>query len=212
MSEPAISASGERLYQRLAPIMQQDEDYDWFGRYLCGALMDGMLQGFDDIVLGSEIDGVLYGPWCVIAVPKVCPAAWLPWCGSIYGVRLTPGLMVEEQRTLIEELPPQKRGSVAAMEAAAKLTLTGAKTIEIIEQVEGFAYQMLATTVAAQTPDEGLTLTALLSQKPGGVKLIYSAITYWLVAELELTYKGKDVHELETAFASVHAIETHGVI
>ncbi len=209
--EPTISASGERLYQRLLPIMQQDAEFGWFGRFLCGAIADGMLQGLDDIVLGSEIDGVLYGPWCTVFDPNVCPGPWLPWCASVYGA-FSPGVSPEEQRTRLIELPQQKRGSVEAMEAAAKLTLTGSKTIEIIERPDGMAYQILATTMLSETPDEEATLNALLSQKAAGLKLIYTCTEFWLVAELELFEEGKDFLEFEAAFASVHTLEIHGVI
>jgi hypothetical protein len=212
VSEPAISTSGERLYSRLLPIFQQDEDYGWFGRYLCGAIMDGTLQGLDDIVLGSEIDGVLYPPWVIVFVPAVCPDSWLPWSASVYGVTLTPGISAEAQRAEIEELPPQKRGGVEAMETAGKRTLTGSKTLNIFEQPNGLSYQMVAVSTPAQTPSEQATLNALLSQKAGGIKLTYVVTADWLVIELEQAYKGKDVHELEAAFASVHAVETHGVI
>jgi hypothetical protein len=201
-AEPVISPSGERLYQRLLPIMQQDEDYDWFGRYLCGALMDGMLQGFDDIVLGSEIDGVLYGPWCIIAVPKVCPAAWLPWEASIYGVTLSPGTTAEAQRQTIEELPPQKRGGIEAMYKAAAPTLIGTGTAEapeftmtLIERPAGVAYKIVGNTFPEQTKQqEEATIAALTTQKPGGVKLAYSSGTpLWETATLEWDKVGTTV-------------------
>lgn len=186
---PDLSPSGERLYQRLLPIMQKDEECGWFGRYLCGALMDGMLQGFDDVVLGSEIDGVLYGPWCVVAVPSVCPDAWLPWQASIYGVTLTPGVGPEEQRATIEELPPQKRGGIEAMEAAVKPTLIGSGTAEapeftlkLVQRPEGKAYRIngLVTPTPSSTQKAAIE-AALLTQKPGGVKLVMS----WSAPEWE---------------------------
>ena len=205
--EPTITASGERLYKRTLPLWSQDQEQEWFGRYFCQAAM-AMLQELDVIVT----DTPTHPGWCILADPLEAPAQWLPWTAQLFGVVPPPDADTEEERAIIEELPPQKRGGVEAMKAAAKLTLSGTKTVDIIEQVDGFAYRMLATTLPAETPDEAMTLNALLSQKPGGVKLIYICTAYWLVAEVEEAYAGKDVHEFEAAFATVHAVETHGVI
>jgi hypothetical protein len=182
-AEPAISASGELLYQRLLPIMQQDEDQDWFGRYLCDAVMVGMLQGFDQVVLGSVIDGVLYGPWCVVADPAVCPDEWLPWEADLYGVTLTPGVSAEVQRATIEELPPQKRGGIEAMYKAAAPTLIGGGTaeepeykLELVERPAGKAYAIFGN-VSPEPPTTAEKETieaALLTQKAGGIKLTMS--------------------------------------
>jgi hypothetical protein len=193
-AEPAISASGELLYQRLLPIMQQDEDQDWFGRYLCDATMQGMLQGFDQVVLGSEIDGVLYGPWCVVTDPAVCPDEWLPWEADLYGVTLTPGVSAEVQRETIEELPPQKRGGIEAMEAAVKPALIGSGTgeapeftIKLIERGGGSAYRIYGlVTPEPSSAQKSAIETALLTQKAGGIKLVMSwSAVEWEEATLE---------------------------
>ncbi|HSZ70258.1 MAG TPA: hypothetical protein VK756_07840 [Solirubrobacteraceae bacterium] len=187
--EPEISASGELLYQRVLPLMGSDEEYGWFGRYLCGALMDGLLQGFDQVVLGSEIDGVVYGPWCVVAVPAVCPPAWLPWSSALYGVTLTPGSSVAVQRQTIEELPPQKRGGITAMAAAAAPELIGTGTAEapqfnltLIERPAGKAYKINGYVAPEpSTAQQAAIEAALLTQKAGGIKLTMS----WNVVEWE---------------------------
>jgi len=197
--EPAISSSGELLYQRVLPIMGADEDNDWFGRYLSAAIMDGMLQGLDQVVLGTAT----HPPWCVIADPKVCPAAWLPWCGWLYGVELPPGLTPEAQRALIEELPPQKRGGIAAMALAAAPTLIGAGTAEapqftlvLVERAAGKAYRINAYCTPEQTPEqEAATIAALLTQKAGAIKLIYTSLSAprWENATLEWSKVGAGV-------------------
>jgi hypothetical protein len=176
----AMSASGDRLYQRLLPIMSADEENGFFGRYLCAAIMDGMFGGFDDIVLGSEIDGVLYGPWCIVFVPAVCPESWLPWSASCFGVTLSPGTTPAVQRSTIENLPPQKRGGIDAMAAAAGPLLIGSGTPEapeftltLFERPAGYAYRIIAAV--APEPSAGLKVeieNALLSQKAGGIKLV----------------------------------------
>lgn len=170
---PVISASGELLYIRAAPLFEEDELYGWFGRYLCDALM-GMLQGLDQIVIDQIIDGVAYPGWCTILAPAVCPDPWLDWDGALYGVILPPGASPPVKRSTIEELPPQKRGGIEAMRKAAEATLIGTKAVTLTEGAEGNAYLILATTRTAETPNTEATHAALLSQKPGGVKLVYS--------------------------------------
>lgn len=186
MSEPAISPSGELLYKRLASLMEQDEAYGWFGRYLCDAIM-GMLQGLDQIVLDTTIGGRDYPGWCSLAAPAVCPEAWLDWCATLYGVPLSPGISPAAKRAAIAELPPQKRGGIEAMRKAAEATYPagGGFAIHFIEQAAGNAYRIVATTTPEQTASqEAVTRTAILAQKPAGINLIYSSspIPMWEAA------------------------------
>lgn len=186
MSAPVISASGERLYQRVLPIVepngepptQPNGEPDWFGRYLCAALMDGMLQGLDQVVFGDAE----HGPWCVIADPEVCPDPWLPWDASIYGVTLSPGTSAAVQRATIEELPPQKRGGIEAMAKAAAPELIGSGSAEapefsliLFERPAGKAYAI--NGYATPEPSAGQKAAieaALITQKAGGLKLTMS--------------------------------------
>jgi hypothetical protein len=179
---PVITPSGERLYRRVSPLYTGDEETGWFGMHYSDALM-AMLQGLDQIVL----DTATHPGWCTLLDPAVCPKPWLPWCGQIYGVTLPPNADEAEDRATIGELPPQKRGGVAAMIAAATPTLTGLKEIHIEEQAEGHAYRLIVTTAPAETPSEQATLNALLSQKAGGLKLIYivTASPLWDEATLD---------------------------
>jgi hypothetical protein len=175
--EPEISASGELLYQRVLPLMQQDEENGWFGRYFCAAIM-GMLQGLDQIAFGDAE----HGPWCVVADPSVCPELWLPWEASIYGVELSPGVSAEVERETIEELPPQKRGGIEAMAKAAAPALIGAGTatepefsLELVERPAGKAYAIFGNVFPEPSAIEKEAIeVALLTQKAGGIKLTMS--------------------------------------
>jgi len=109
-AEPAISASGEYLYQRVLPLFAEDENFGWFGRHLCDAIM-ATLQGLDQIILDSPT----HPGWTIILDPAVCPEAWLPWCAQILGVRVPPGLTIEEQRAYIIEHPSQQRGTTDSL-------------------------------------------------------------------------------------------------
>jgi hypothetical protein len=175
--EPEISASGELLYQRVLPLMQQDEENGWFGRYLSDAIM-GMLQGLDQIAFGDAE----HGPWCIVADPTVCPELWLPWNASIYGVELSPGVGAAVERETIEELPPQKRGGIEAMAKAAAPALIGGGTaeapefvLELVERPGGKAYAIFGNVFPEPSSAQKEAIeAALLTQKAGGIKLTMS--------------------------------------
>src|ERR1039458_4202478 len=181
MSNP----SGERLYDSIPSAFAKDEEVGFFGARLCEALtamfqdMDQIVRdtpaGFDPIT-GVEVPGLqAHCAWSPITAPATAPVAWLPWCGRLYGVVLTVNTTAAQQRAQILELPPQKRGGVAAMVKAAEETLTGAKAIVFVERSNEEAYHITAHTQASETPSETATKNAILTQKPGGLVLTYSA-------------------------------------
>lgn len=177
--------SGERLYYSIPSVFAKDEEVEFFGARLCEALT-AMFQDMDQIVRDTPagidpITGIAvlglqaHCGWSSITDPVTAPVAWLPWCGRLYGVVLTVNASAAAQRTQILELPPQKRGGVAAMVKAAEETLTGAKAIVFVERPNEEAYHITAHTQASETPSETATKNAILTQKPGGLVLTYSA-------------------------------------
>lgn len=186
--------SGERLYASVPSVFVNDGQTGFFGKLLCDSVMS-MMQDLDLIVRDSPagihpitqqaVPGMLAHPgWSAIVDPKVCPEAWLAWCAALYGVVLVGNTTAAQQRQQIEELPPQKRGGLTAMLKAAKETLTGNQSIVFIEQSNGESYLLTAHTELSETPNEALTREALLSQKPAGLQLVYSASSTptWLEA------------------------------
>lgn len=163
-----IETYSDALFERLPSLFINDEEEGGFGKYLCKAAMS-MLQRLDVIVQDTDT----HPGWGIILDPLVCPEAWLPYCAMIYGIELPAGLTVQQQREYINAPPQEARGTVAAMEANAKRTLTGKKELFVIEQLEGHAYRMQVTSLTSETPSEALTKAALLAQKPAGVKLEY---------------------------------------
>jgi hypothetical protein len=169
VSEPSISASGEYLYQRVLPLFQEDEEFGWFGKHLCDGIM-AMMQGLDQIIMDTDLNP----GWTSIADPATTPDAWIYWTAQLLGVVLPPGLTTEEQREYITLHPSQSRGSLIAMARKLEVTLTGQKVVHILERPEGHAYRIQFTTVLGETPNEAESLRALLSEKPGGLKLFYA--------------------------------------
>lgn len=168
-----LEAISDALYERTAPLWVPEEGEPLTnrpGQVLCKAVM-GMLQDLDVITA----DTATHPGWSIITDPTVCPPAWLLWCAQLYGETPPAGLTEAELRTFIETPPQESRGSLAAMEAEANATLTGGGTVTITEQSSGHAYHITAHSRMSQTPNEKATLQALLSQKPGGITLVYSA-------------------------------------
>jgi P2-related tail formation protein len=170
MSEPAISASGEYLYQRVLPLFNEDETYGWFGRYLVDALMS-MMQGLDQVILDSPTNP----GWTQLADPVNCPEVWLPWCAQLLGVVLPPELTATEQRTYIIAHPAQDRGTPAAL-----LTFLREKATEVrlIEREgpngEAKAYWFLVV-IAANHFAEAINVTGNVKSGENKIKSVTTA-------------------------------------
>jgi hypothetical protein len=82
----------------------------------------------------------------------------------------------EQARTLISDVAGFRRGTPAAITAAAALFLTGTRRVYFNERVRNDAYLLGVVTLASETPDPALVERAILAQKPGGLVLSYSSI------------------------------------
>lgn len=170
MSEPAISASGEYLYQRVLPLFVEDEQFGWFGRHLCDAIM-AMMGGLDQIVLDSDINP----GWTSIADPETCPEAWLPWCAQLLGVVLPPGLTIEQQRTYIIEHPVQKRGTPGSLLAFIQEKSSEAKLIERENPNGEAAAYWFQIVIAANHFDEAINTIGTVTKGSAKVKATVTA-------------------------------------
>jgi hypothetical protein len=72
-------------------------------------------------------------------------------------------------RAAIVEQAGHKRGTLGAQISAVKDTLTGSKSVRMIERVGANAWQQTLITRTAETPSPSLTLAAWLTQKPAGI-------------------------------------------
>lgn len=167
---PDISASGEYLYDRVLPLFIDDEEFGWFGRHLCDAIM-AMMQGLDRIILDTDRNP----GWTSIADPNTTPDAWIFWTAQLLGVELPPGITVDEAREVISLHPAQNRGTIIAMVRRVQNTLNGRRIVHIIERPAGKAYHLQFTTVTGETPDPEASELALLAEKPGGLVMVFKA-------------------------------------
>lgn len=139
-----------------------------------------LLGEIDDLVRGH--DG-----WVWLLDPERTPAPWLPWLAQYRGVRLREGLDDASQRLRVREAAGQRRGTAAAVRAAARQLLTGDRRVELTERADGDPYRLAVATYTAQTPDPDAVEAALRAEKPAGLVLVYEVrdgATYAQLAEM----------------------------
>jgi hypothetical protein len=136
------------------------------GGPLLRALVEGLTEPLDDVdELVSGEDG-----WSqAFDLDATDSPGWL---GQLAGVTPTAG--TPEQQRLAVQARGYSRGTVAAIKAAAKATLTGQQRITVTERADG-AYRLEVTTYLPETPDKAATLAAILAVKPAGLVLSYDA-------------------------------------
>lgn len=161
-----------RLYDALAPLAQVDPENAWALLIYCNAL-GSMYQLVEDLVRDTPD-----GPgWSALLDVERCPDVALPWLAQLVGVRLLPGSTADEQRERIGSTDGFRRGTRAAMIAAAQATLTGDRFVGLRERdgdpadKPDYAYFLTAITYTEETPDPAATEAALIAQKPGGIVL-----------------------------------------
>jgi len=170
---PTIGEVAEALYADLEPVTEADESLGWPLMVFCETL--GMtIEEINTWVRDTEDDDP---GWSLLLDIERCPTKALPWLAQFVGTRIPSGLTEQEQRDYIAGTANWKRGTAASMISAAQHTLTGDKTIVFRERFNGNAYQISVVTYTAETPSPAATEAALVSQKPAGLILLYSALS-----------------------------------
>jgi hypothetical protein len=169
--EPVLSPLGARLRERTQPLAPDDAEHGWAHALLCEAL--GLMLEQVGEVFDPEGD---VPPLAPILDPELCPEWALPWLAQFVGVRLPAGMAPDVARVVITDVAGFKRGTPAALTAAASFFLTGTRTVYFNERLANDPYRLGVITLAGETPDPAQVLAAILAQKPAGIVLSYSAI------------------------------------
>lgn len=182
-----LTTAGQRMYDSVAPLMQEDSANGFAGMILCGALAT-MLDPVVSVVSDGQ-DGTLPG-WAP-AFDPIGNSAWLDWMGQFVGVARPSGMSDAAMATLVQHPTGFNRGSVAAMTTAVQATLTGTQTVIINTRVGGAPFVMNVATYTSETPNTQATLLALQNQMPAWMQFTYSTVaggTYAVLAVSHASY------------------------
>lgn len=192
------------LVDSLGPALTLDGD----GRP--NTALAGWLDGPTSLL--GDIDDLVRGPdgWVHLLDPTRSPAGWLPWLAQFAGVRLADGLDEAQQRVRIVETSGQRRGTVAAIEGAARQLLSGSRLVRLEERTDpdGMpdAYRLRVTTFAEETDDPDAVEAAVRAETPAGLVLHYRMLpgaSYDDLAAVHATYD-----QLAGAFATYDQMRT----
>lgn len=184
MARPATTPFAEAVYARLAPVATQDQALDWpLLKYIVG--LSQMFANVESIVRAPG-----RAPYSTLLDVTTCPVFALPFLAQLAGVRLRPVSVGETldawavyARDAILRRNGRNRGRPDAIVSAVQQTLTGSRTVRLIERVGGDAYALTIITRPAETPSSSATLAAALTQKPAGIVLTMTQSDLPLILE-----------------------------
>lgn len=196
MARPVVSDAAERLYAALGATTVGD-DTNWLLLQLCEAVTQPL--AVVDTLAADTVDGV---GWSSVLDLTRAPAYALGWLAQFVGVRTLPGLDDAAQRLRIAGTEGWRRGTPAAIEAAAKQWLTGTQLVTLTERSSS-AYTIEITVYTAQATDPDQLQRAIEAAIPAGIIATVNIIAGWTVAEFEADYSGQTVADVESDFTGM---------
>lgn len=198
MSTPELTPWGQRLRERTAPLAPEDSQHGDAHAYLAGALAIALERVAE---IYDPEDGPPGSP--LVDVDR-CPDWALPWLAQLVGVTIPAGVTDPEQvRAGIRDVAGWKRGTPAALRAAAGFYLTGSKTVIFRERDPSGSdppYTLEVVTRVGETPDPAAVQAALEAAKPAGLVLTYRTVAGWDYQEM--TDEGGPYSALPAKFPS----------
>lgn len=194
MTRPTVSDAAERLYAALGAQTVGDDD-QWVLLKLCDALAAPLAQ-VDTLAADSDA-----GPgWSALFDLDRCPPEALPYLAQFVGVKPLAGLDDAAQRYRVASTEGWKRGTPAAIIAAAKQWLTGAQTVHLVERLGGDAYRIRVTAYQAQAVDVDQVRVAVTNAVPAGIIADVRVDLGWSYADLKAAYAGKTYADLKADY------------
>ena len=184
MSAPELTPWGERLRERTEPLAPDDAEHGYPHAHLSGA-MAAALERTAEIYDPEEGE-----PGSPLVDVDRCPDWALPFLAAMVGVTIPAGMDAATIRAGIRDVAGWKRGTPAALRAAAGFHLTGDKTVFFRERDPTGGdppYCLEVVTRESETPDPAAVLAELVRQKPAGILLTYRTVEGWDYQELAAT-------------------------
>ncbi|MCA1781809.1 MAG: phage tail protein [Dermatophilaceae bacterium] len=164
-----------------------DESTDW----TLLLFLDSLLRQLDLVEqLSRDTDD--YPGWAKIVDIDTVPAEALGWLAQFIGVTLPTGLSEEAQRIRITEAAGWKRGSLSAIQGAARLSLTGTRRVDIFEQ-DGSPYHFRVRTYLSETPNPSQVVADVQALKPAGLTFEHEVQAGLMWEETTGTWAAPDI-------------------
>jgi len=160
------------IHDELVPWNEFDQEAGWPLIALCRAIA-APLNPIVDLTRDDPDNN--HPGWGQALMPTIAPEWMLDWLGQLVGLRFPPDATVAEKRAGMDRRH-LLRGTPAATVAAAQATLTGTRTVHMVERVGGDAAHYSVTTIASETPDPAATEAAVRATKHWGLRLTYSTV------------------------------------
>lgn len=157
---PVLRAEAAQVFQQISP-----SDSGTVMASYCAALMGPV----EDVADWAKDQGGRTG-WGLVLDIDTCPDFLLSYLGRFRGVVIAPGTTPDEARRLIRESHGFQRGTRTGLISDVQQTLTGSKTVRVIERSAG-PHTCTIVTRPAETPDSAATLAAAKDRrrKPLGI-------------------------------------------
>jgi Phage tail protein (Tail_P2_I) len=207
MAEPTpVPEAASELYAAFDPaFVVQDPANDWPLLRLCIALVTEDLNFIHEIVTD---EGNVPG-WQTLFDPDKCPAIALPYLAQYVGARLLPSMTEAEMRAAIKSPVAFGRGTPAQIEAVAKRTLTGTKTVILTERYLGFPWKLRVETLTIETPEPTRTKAEVIAEaKPIGILLSFNEKVVWTWGVAKVAPTHTPWSDVKTDFATWFAYRT----
>lgn len=188
---PELGTVAEELYAALAPFHRwsiedgetTDEEQGWPLLLFWGAIAKRW-QPVEDLASDSDAGA----GWSALVDIERIPDQGLPYLAQYVGKTLIAGTSPEQQRERIRSTDGMDRGTPDALEAAAKLHLTGDKRVFVNERLGGNAWHVGVVTYVDETPDPLQTFADMLEQKPWGYILQHEVVDAYGYQVLKIAF------------------------
>lgn len=221
MTRPAVHAAAEQVYRLLPDFMRSADELEAIDytalRYVAGASVG--LEKAADFLTIVDPDTSVTGT-CELVNADACPRPYLGWLGWLVGINTSEVPAASTRDVIREATAFQRRGSVSAIAAAVRRTLTGSKDVVVLtkppdsdtpswdyaetgitydDDVRRYdgnltdPYLIIIVTKATQTPDATATLLAALGEKPAGLELDIQSLSGMTYTELAAAYPTYDL-------------------
>jgi len=115
--------------------------------------------------------------WETALDPTQTPVEALGWLGQFVGVMIETSWTEAESRAAIEHPEGFDRGKTSSLIQAIQRTLTGTKTVLVVERFDGNAGELFVRTRTSETPSEDGTRAEAMRKKLAGLLLNYDAVS-----------------------------------